>query len=126
MDIHCGAHNMESMGLSPSLCSDVWIYDVKCRSGVDGPSKGYGMTLVAETMKGFHKGADFVVDVETQQRLSDLIGQQTENQYSSNSLLNAKQGIAEILSKQQTEASNEKKEGCEASMFLNPLASRCR
>lgn len=79
---------------------DVWIYDAKSRGGVDGPSAGYGIALVAETMRGFHKGADLVVDVEMQQKLSQLRNPGVEMN-ALDSMLKRRIGIAEILKKEE-------------------------
>lgn len=47
---------------------DVWVYNVASKPGKDGPSPGYGITLIAETMKGHMKGVDLVIDDVTRDR----------------------------------------------------------
>lgn len=86
-----------------SFLKDVWIYDSKSRGEVDGPSEGYGITLVAETMKGFYKGADLTVDAEMHQNLRSLLvngGRKEEILNSADSFWSRKLGIAEILNKE--------------------------
>lgn len=85
---------------------DVWIYDVKSRGGLDGPSVGYGITLVAETMKGFYKGTDLVVDAEIQNKLG-MLRSSTEQKACGALLLNKKLGIGEILEKEESKSCKE-------------------
>lgn len=90
----------KARGMLNDFLPDVWIYDAKSRSGLEGPSPGYGITLVAETMKGFHKGADLIVDNEMQKKLSHL-RERGEEVNLLDSMLNRKQGISEILKKEE-------------------------
>lgn len=91
-------------GMLNDFIPDVWIYDAKSRGGLDGPSAGYGIALVAETMRGFHKGADLVVDAEMQQKLSKL-RRPEEDANNLDSMLHRKTGIAEILRKEEIKTS---------------------
>ncbi|XP_055388680.1 probable RNA 3'-terminal phosphate cyclase-like protein [Condylostylus longicornis] len=84
----------------PVVLTDVWIYDAKSRSGVEGPSAGYGITLVAETMKGFHKGADLVVDANMQEKLKTMKGIGGNEINELNSVITRKHGIEQLLEKE--------------------------
>lgn len=53
---------------------DVWIFDSPARAGVDGPSRGYSFTLLAETMKGAVLGCSAtLIDKDLVGEDSDLL-----------------------------------------------------
>ncbi|CEL94162.1 unnamed protein product [Vitrella brassicaformis CCMP3155] len=68
-------------GLLNRFLPDVWIYTEHAKGDKSGNSPGFGVSLVAETMKGFSKGADVCSD-GTLQALTETTqtgdGQQSE------------------------------------------------
>lgn len=82
---------------------DVWVYHAASKLDKDGPSPGYGITLIAETMKGHMKGVDVIVDETTRSQFDKLGDTQVDAPKLSSY---AKISVKELLQKDNTPVVN--------------------